>query len=70
MIIKGKPVGVIEVFLKKTFNPDRDWIEFFSSLATQAAVAHDTCHTFFELQNFRQNLVNIYNVALETWSKS
>jgi len=70
LIVKGKPVGVMEVFFKRTFYPDQEWLRFFESLATQAAVAYDSYHTFSDLQKIKQNLANTYNAALETWSKS
>jgi PAS domain S-box-containing protein len=70
LIVKGKPIGVIELFFRHVFYPDLEWLKFFESLATQAAVAYDSCHTFGDLQRVKQNLANTYNAALETWSKS
>lgn len=70
LIVKGKPIGVMELFFKHCFYPDQEWLKFFESLATQAAVAYDSCHTFSDLQKVKQNLANTYNAALETWSKS
>jgi PAS domain S-box-containing protein len=70
LIVKGKPIGVMELFFSHTFYPDHEWLKFFESLATQAAVAYDLCHTFSDLQKVKQNLANNYNAALETWSKS
>ena len=70
LIVKGKPIGVMELFFKHCFYPDQEWLKFFESLATQAAVAYDSYHTFSDLQKVKQNLANTYNAALETWSKS
>jgi PAS domain S-box-containing protein len=70
LIVKGKPIGVMELFFRHTFYPDPEWFKFFESLAAQAAVAYDSCHTFSDLQRVKQNLSNTYNAALETWSKS
>ena len=70
LIVKGKPIGVMELFFRHPFYPDVEWLKFFESLATQAAVAYDSCHTFGDLQRVKQNLANNYNAALETWSRS
>ena len=70
LIVKGKPIGVLELFFRHPFYPDGEWLKFFESLATQAAVAYDSCHTFADLQRVKQNLANTYNAALETWSRS
>jgi HD-GYP domain-containing protein (c-di-GMP phosphodiesterase class II) len=60
----------MELFFRHIFYPDQEWLKFFESLATQAAVAYDSYHTFSDLQKVKQNLANTYNAALETWSKS
>ena len=70
LIVKGKPIGVMELFFRHTFYPDQEWLKFFESLATQAALAYDLYHTFSDLQKVKQNLANNYNATLETWSKS
>ena len=70
LIVKGKPIGVMELFIRHTFYPDQEWLKFFESLATQAAVAYDLYRTFNDLQKMKQNLANTYNATLETWSKS
>jgi len=68
--IKGKAIGVMEVFLRKPFFPDDDWENFFTSLATQAAVAFDSYRKYSDLQKMQQNMASSLRSTFETWSKS
>ena len=70
MVVKGETIGVMEVFLRKVFYPDRDWEVFLEALATQAAVAHDSFVKYSELQRMQQNASTSFRNTLETWSKS
>ena len=70
MAVKGEVIGVMEVFLRKVFYPDRDWEVFFGALATQAAVAYDSFKKYSELQRMQQNTSASFRSTLETWSKS
>ena len=70
MVIKGETIGVMEVFLRKVFYPDRDWEAFLEALATQAAVAYDSFKKYSELQRMQQNASASFRKTLETWSKS
>lgn len=68
--VKGEVVGVIEIFFKKPFYPDGDWLVFFEALVTQAAVAYDSYRRYSELQRVQQNIASSFRATLETWSKS
>ena len=39
LINRGKLIGVLEVFHRSALQPDSEWLEFFDSLATEAAIA-------------------------------
>ncbi len=39
LISRGKLIGVLEVFQRSALQPDSEWLEFFDSLATEAAIA-------------------------------
>ena len=70
MVIKGETIGVMEVFMRKVFYPDRDWDVFLEALATQAAVAYDSFKKYSDLQRMQQNASASFRSTLETWSKS
>lgn len=70
LIVKGEPQGVLELFFKKYFYPDEDWVSFFNILSAQAALAYDTCRTFKELQKIKHNLSDSYQSALSTLTRS
>ncbi len=70
MYIKGDTIGVLEIFFRKKFYPDRDWETFLEALATQAAVAYDSFKKYSELQKMQQNATTSFRTTLETWSKS
>ncbi|MCK6538971.1 MAG: PAS domain S-box protein [Anaerolineales bacterium] len=46
LIVKGKVLGVLEVFHRSTVNHDEEWYEFFELLAGQAAIAVDNTQLF------------------------
>ena len=70
LAVKGEVVGVIEVFFRRPFYPDGDWLVFFEALVTQAAVAYDSYRRYSELQRVQQNITSSFRSTLETWSKS
>ncbi|HCK65055.1 MAG TPA: hypothetical protein DHW49_02215 [Anaerolineae bacterium] len=47
---KGKLKGVLEVFNRTELRPDKEWIDFFETLAGQAAIAIDNAQLFENLQ--------------------
>ena len=42
--------GVLEVYHRTPFEPDQEWLNFFESLAGQAAIAIDNAGLFEDLQ--------------------
>ena len=54
LIAKGKVIGVLEAYGRVSIWPDPDWLDFFSTLAGQAAIAIDNAQLFEHLQ--RSNL--------------
>lgn len=70
LTIKGKAVGVMEVFLRKIYFPDEEWNNLFEALTTQAAVAFDSHQKYSDLQKLQLNMATSFRSTLETWSKS
>ncbi|HLA07296.1 MAG TPA: PAS domain S-box protein, partial [Anaerolineales bacterium] len=54
LIVKGQVIGVLEVFNRSVVERDSEWLDFFTTLAGQAAIAIDNARLFEDLQ--RTNL--------------
>jgi HD-GYP domain-containing protein (c-di-GMP phosphodiesterase class II) len=70
LIVKGKVVGVLEVFSRSVVERDEDWFDFFNSLAGQAAIAIDNLALFNELQQSNLELRLAYSATIEGWSRA
>ncbi len=70
LIVKGQVKGVLEVFHRSPLEPDPEWLEFFESLASQAAIAIDNASLFDELQRSNIELSLAYDTTLEGWSRA
>ncbi len=68
LIAKGQVKGVLEVFHRSQLVPDPEWLEYFESLAAQAAIAIDNASLFDELQRSNTELTLAYDTTLEGWS--
>jgi response regulator RpfG family c-di-GMP phosphodiesterase len=68
LIAKGEVQGVLQVFHRSPFTPNAEWLEFFSALAGQAAIAIDSWRLFDHLQRTNQQLLLAYNATIEGWS--
>ncbi len=68
LISKGKVKGVLEVFHRAPFRPERDWIDFLETLAGQAAIAIDSGQLFDNLQRSNVDLALAYDATIEGWS--
>lgn len=70
LIAKGGVNGVLEVFHRSPFTPDKEWLEFLGILATQGAIAIDNATMFYDLQRSNTELVMAYDCTLEGWSRA
>lgn len=70
LVAKGELQGVLEVFLRKPFQPDKEWLDYLEALAGQAAIAVDNDQLFTNLQITNAELVNAYNITIEGWSRA
>lgn len=70
LIAKGQVKGILEIFHRSPLTPTQDWLEFFQTLAGQAAIAIDNAQMFDKLQRSNQELVMAYDTTLEGWSKA
>ena len=70
LIAKGQVKGVLEVFHRAPFQPDREWLNFMELLARGAAIAIDNIELFRGLQRSNSELVQSYDATLEGWSRA
>ncbi len=68
LIAKGEIKGVLEVFNRSALDADSEWMDFFESLAGQAALAVDNASLFESLQRTNIELSLAYETTLEGWS--
>jgi PAS domain S-box-containing protein/putative nucleotidyltransferase with HDIG domain len=70
LIVKGQVKGVLEVFHRKTFDSTPEWIDYFETLATQAAIAIENASLFENLQRSNMELMLAYDATIEGWSRA
>jgi HD-GYP domain-containing protein (c-di-GMP phosphodiesterase class II) len=70
LIAKGKALGVLNVFHRSAFEPDRDWLSFLEVLANQAAIAIDNATLFEDLQRSNAQIAQAYDTTLEGWVRT
>ena len=70
MVAKGQIKGVLEVFQRTPFDPDQHWVDFFETLAQQAAIATESAQSFAGLQRNALDLALAYDDTLEGWARA
>ncbi len=68
LLSKGKLTGVIEILQRSPYVPEPEWMQFFETLAGQAAIAIDNARLFIDLQHSNKELIQAYDETLEGWS--
>lgn len=70
LISKGRVKGVLEVFQRSLLQPYQEWLDFFNTLADQAAIAVENTGLFGNLQSAHEQLVQAYDATIEGWSRA
>ncbi|MBK9964113.1 MAG: GAF domain-containing protein [Holophagales bacterium] len=70
LVTKGQVLGVLEVFHRRPFDPDPEWLETLDVLAGQASLAIDNASMFDRLQRSRVDLELAYDETIEGWSRA
>jgi HD-GYP domain-containing protein (c-di-GMP phosphodiesterase class II)/HAMP domain-containing protein len=70
LIAKGHVKGVLELFNRKPFSADTEWIEFLETIANQGALAIDNATMFDEIQKSNMELTLAYDSTIEGWSRA
>jgi HD-GYP domain-containing protein (c-di-GMP phosphodiesterase class II) len=61
---------VLEIFYRFPFSPDPEWLEFFESIAVQAAIALDNAELFNNLQHSNVQMTMAYDATIEGLSRA
>lgn len=70
LLAKGQLKGVMEVFHRNPFKPDKEWLGLFEALARLAAIAIDNAQLFEDLQRSNLELTLAYDATIEGWSRA
>ncbi|MBE0671030.1 MAG: PAS domain S-box protein [Anaerolineales bacterium] len=70
LVIKGKVIGVFEVFQRSLTRRDQEWLDFLNALAGQAAIAISNAQLFENLQLSNIELTQAYDATIEGWSRA
>ena len=57
MVVNEKFVGMLQVYKREPFYPDNDWIDFFETLAGQAAIQIDRWQAATPLDDLCRSMV-------------
>ncbi len=70
LIVNNQVKGVLELFHRRDLQTDEEWLDFFSTLAQQAAIAVENATMFSDLQTLNEELLNAYDTTIEGWSRA
>jgi putative nucleotidyltransferase with HDIG domain len=70
LIAKGELVGVLEVFHRERLDPNTEWINFLSALASVAGIAIDRLNLFNDLSQSNFELQQAYDATIEGWARA
>ena len=70
LVAKDVVKGVLQIFHRKAFSADKEWINFLETVAGSAAIAIDEAALFQELRHSNQELQRAYDATIEALSKA
>jgi response regulator RpfG family c-di-GMP phosphodiesterase/putative methionine-R-sulfoxide reductase with GAF domain len=70
LIAKGKVVGVLELFHRTQLDAGPEWVDYFETLAGQAAIVIENVRMFSDLQYSNIELRLAYDATIEGWSRA
>jgi len=70
LISKGNIAGVLELYHHEPLSPDAEWLEFFETIAGQAAIAIEDARLFQSLQRSNAELTLAYDLFIEGLSRT
>jgi HD-GYP domain-containing protein (c-di-GMP phosphodiesterase class II) len=63
-------IGVLEVFSRTQFEPDKEWLDFLGNLAGQAALTVEDLRLLESLHHSNAELTLAYDETIEGWSRA
>jgi PAS domain S-box-containing protein len=70
LIAKGEIIGVLEIFNRDTLDPDKEWLEYLTTIAGQVAIAINNDTLFNGLQRSNIELAMAYDATIEGWARA
>ena len=70
LTVKGRIKGILEVFHRRKFEPEPDWLEFLEALSQQASIAIDNAALYQQLQRSHAEISLAYDKTIEGWSRA
>ena len=70
LTVKGKIVGVIELYRRSPFDPSPSWNLFFKTLTGQAAIALDNSSLLRSLRRANEELAEANEATIESWAEA
>ncbi len=70
LIAKAQVRGVLELFFRRPFEPESEWMDFLEALAAQASIAMDNATMMEDLRTAHDKLSVAYDSTLEGWSRA
>ncbi len=68
LIAKDEIMGVLEIFHRSLFNPNKERLDFMETLARQIAIAIHNATLYKDLQRSNEELSLAYDATIEGWS--
>lgn len=68
LVAKGEVNGVLELYRRRPYEPNEDWLAFMFMVAETAAIAIDNVSLFQKEQRAKRNLEQAYESTLESWA--
>ncbi|MHC1770429.1 MAG: HD domain-containing phosphohydrolase [Flexilinea sp.] len=68
LVAKSNLIGVIEVFHRSPIDPDNEWLDYYETLAGEAAVAIENAQLIEGLQKVKDELIRAYDATIQGWS--
>ena len=67
LVARGELKGVIEIFFRREFEANNEWMGFLNAIAGQAAIAIENAQLFADLRQKNTDLTFAYEATLEGW---
>jgi len=70
LVAKNEVKGVLEIYLRRPFIPDQEWLNFLDTVAGSAAIAIDEAQLFQELRLSNMELQRSFDATIEAFSNA